>query len=193
VGNSNDNLCNGTFGAPGVTFEDNVDSGCGTLQYITTGGSFAAGALNFNIYAASPLNPFVYLGTTYSSAQFSSWQSATGQDANSSYQSSAGLSASGFPQAGSPAIRRWRKPLFCVQWPGEPRPGRAVLGPEWGRAAKQRRVGCGRVSVPGELDSRSWPLRGGIGFRKFFHPVISINSRRAARRPPSPQDPGLER
>lgn len=103
MGTSGD-TCAGTSSSPNVTFVNNVVSGCGTLQYIASGGSFAAGGLHNNVYAnCTGSNCFAYLGN-YSSS-FSGWQSETGQDASpSTYVASANLTAAGVPQSGSAAI-----------------------------------------------------------------------------------------
>lgn len=96
--------CAGTSSSPDITFINNVVSGCGTLQYIASGGSFASGGLHNNIYAnCGGGNCFAY-GGNYSSS-FSTWQSETGQDASpSAYVANANLSATGVPQSGSAAI-----------------------------------------------------------------------------------------
>ncbi|HEX3660839.1 MAG TPA: right-handed parallel beta-helix repeat-containing protein [Acidobacteriaceae bacterium] len=103
IGTSND-YCVGTSSSPNTTFVNNVVSGCGTLMYVASGGSFAAGGLHNNIYAnCTGSNCFAYLGNYNSS--FSSWQSETGQDASpSAYVSSANLSTAGVPQTGSAVI-----------------------------------------------------------------------------------------
>jgi len=96
--------CAGTSSSPNITFVNNVVSGCGTLQYIASGGSFVSGGLHNNIYAnCSGSNCYVYQGNY--SGSFSTWQSATSQDASpSAYVASANLSATGAPQAGSAVI-----------------------------------------------------------------------------------------
>jgi hypothetical protein len=105
MGTSGD-VCVGTSSSPNVTFVNNVVSGCGTLMYVTSGGSFTSGGLHNNIYAAcssTSSNCFAYNGNY--SGSFSSWQSETGQDASpSAYVSSANLSPAGVPQAGSAVI-----------------------------------------------------------------------------------------
>jgi hypothetical protein len=105
MGTSGD-VCVGTSSSPNTTFVNNVVSGCGTLMYVTSGGSFASGGLHNNIYAAcssTSSNCFAYNGNY--SGSFSTWQSETGQDASpSAYVSSANLSPAGVPQAGSPVI-----------------------------------------------------------------------------------------
>ncbi|MGB7171035.1 MAG: hypothetical protein WBD32_18665 [Acidobacteriaceae bacterium] len=103
MGTAND-TCMGTSSSPNVTFVNNVVSGCGTLMYIASGGSFVSGGLHNNIYAnCSGSNCFNYLGNF--SADLSAWQSETGQDASpSSYVASANLTAAGVPQAGSAVI-----------------------------------------------------------------------------------------
>ena len=96
--------CAGTSSSPSTTFVNNVVSGCGTLQYIAPGGSFASGGLHNNIYAnCSGSNCFAYQGNY--SGSFSTWQQETGQDASpSAYVANANLSSAGVPQSGSPAI-----------------------------------------------------------------------------------------
>lgn len=103
IGTAND-TCMGTSSSPNVTFINNVVSGCGTLMYIASGGSFVSGGLHNNIYAnCSGSNCFNYRGNFTGS--LSSWQSETGQDASpSSYVSSANLTPAGVPQAGSAVI-----------------------------------------------------------------------------------------
>jgi parallel beta-helix repeat protein len=103
IGTSGD-ICVGTSSSPNVTFVNNVVSGCGTLQYVASGGSFAAGGLHNNIYSGcSGSNCFAYRGNY--SGSFATWQSATGQDASpSAYVANANLSPAGVPQAGSPVI-----------------------------------------------------------------------------------------
>ena len=96
--------CAGTSSSPNITFANNVVSGCGILQYITPGGSFASGRLRNNIYANCPgSNCFAYHGNY--SGSFSAWQRETGQDASpSEYVANAKLSSSGVPQSNSPVI-----------------------------------------------------------------------------------------
>lgn len=103
IGTSAD-TCAGTSSSPNVTFVNNAVSGCGTLQYVASGGSFASGGLHNNIYAnCGGSNCFAYSGN-YSSS-FSTWQSETSQDASpSAYVASANLSAAGVPQSGSAVI-----------------------------------------------------------------------------------------
>ena len=103
IGTSGD-TCVGTSSSPNVTFVNNVVSGCGTLQYVASGGGFAPGGLHNNIYAnCTSSNCFAYSGSYTGS--FSTWQSDSGQDASpSTYVASANLSATGVPQAGSAAI-----------------------------------------------------------------------------------------
>lgn len=103
IGTSGD-TCAGTSSSPNVTFVNNVVSGCGTLQYVTSGGGFVAGGLHNNVYAnCSGSNCFAYHGSY--SGSLSSWQSATGQDASpSTYVTSVNLSAAGVPQSGSAVI-----------------------------------------------------------------------------------------
>lgn len=93
--------CMGVSNATNVTFVNNALSGCGTLIWVDTGGSFISGGLHNNIYAnCAGSNCFAYQGAY--SGSFSSWQSATGQDASpSAYVSSANLSSAGVPQTGS--------------------------------------------------------------------------------------------
>ena len=100
IGTSGD-TCAGTSSSPNVTFVNNVVSGCGTLMYVTSGGSFTAGGLHNNVYAGcSGSNCFAYQGSYTGS--FATWQSQTGQDASpSTYVSSANLTATGVPQSGS--------------------------------------------------------------------------------------------
>jgi hypothetical protein len=96
--------CVGTSNSPNTTFVNNVVSGCGTLMYVTSGGSFTSGGLHNNIYAAcSSSNCFAFPGGYTTS--FAAWQSYTGQDASPSADiASAGLSPAGVPQSGSPLI-----------------------------------------------------------------------------------------
>ena len=95
--------CVGTAMAPGVTFINNVVSGCGTLVYVTAGGGFAPGGLNSNVYSSCPgSNCFVYRGNY--SQSLSSWQSETGQDADSSVVTNLGLNGSGVPSSSSAVI-----------------------------------------------------------------------------------------
>jgi hypothetical protein len=103
IGGPND-FCVGTSSSPNVTFANNVVSGCSTLMYIASGGSFVSGGLHNNIYAGcSGSNCFAYKGNY--SASFSSWQGETGGDASpSTYVSSANLSPAGVPQTGSAVI-----------------------------------------------------------------------------------------
>jgi hypothetical protein len=102
IGASTD-TCYATSSSPSVVFKNNVASGCGTFMDVTTGGGFATGGLNNNVYANSGRsNVFVYHGNYTSS--LSSWQSETGQDANSVYAANALLNSNGSPQIGSPVI-----------------------------------------------------------------------------------------
>lgn len=103
IGTAGDH-CVGTSSSPNITFINNVVSGCGTLMYLTSGGSFVSGGLHNNIYAACPgSNCFAYKGSY--SASFSTWQSQTGQDAGpSAYVANANLSSAGVPQTGSAVL-----------------------------------------------------------------------------------------
>jgi hypothetical protein len=94
----------GTSSSPNVTFVNNVVSGCGTLMYIASGGSFVSGGLHNNIYAnCSGSNCFNYRGNF--SGSLSTWQGETGGDAApAALVSSANLSAAGVPQTGSAVI-----------------------------------------------------------------------------------------
>jgi hypothetical protein len=103
IGTSGD-VCVGLSGSSNSTFVNNVVSGCGILQYITSGGGFASGGLHNNIYAnCTSSNCFAFPGGYTTS--FAAWQSYTKGDAGpSAYLTSASLSAAGVPQSGSPVI-----------------------------------------------------------------------------------------
>jgi hypothetical protein len=103
IGTSGD-TCMGVSQAISATFVNNAVSGCGTLIWVDSGGSFASGGLHNNIYAnCSGSNCFAYQGNY--SGSFSTWQSATGQDASpSAYVANANLSATGVPASGSAVI-----------------------------------------------------------------------------------------
>jgi hypothetical protein len=103
IGTAGD-TCVGLSGSANSIFVNNVVSGCGILQYITSGGGFASGSLHNNIYAnCTSSNCFAFPGGYTTS--LAAWQSYTKQDASpSAYVASANLSPAGVPQSGSPVI-----------------------------------------------------------------------------------------
>lgn len=84
----------------GMTFENNILSGCNQLIE-TDSIPFTAG---YNRYANGGNNAFVCHGNYFQASQFSSWQSCIGSDSNSAYTSSVDLNSNNRPQPGSRSI-----------------------------------------------------------------------------------------
>jgi hypothetical protein len=127
IGASTD-TCMGVSNATGVTFVNNIASGCGTLIWVDKNGNFSSGALHNNIYTNCPGgNCFAYHGNY--SRSFPSWQNETRQDASpSAFVSKTQLSPDGVPQSRSAVIAAGanltslRIPALQTDLAGNPRP-----------------------------------------------------------------------
>ncbi len=116
--------------ATGEVFENNLLTSCNQLMAAESA-DFAAGGLNYNLYANGGGNAFVCNRNFYSFAEFGAWTSCMSGDGESLVAPDAMINEAGVPQAGSAALgggvnlsAECVGPLvaLCANIEGQPRP-----------------------------------------------------------------------